>query len=156
MIIVANPVENLLSRLDRVRQTGPDRWIARCPGPNHAHGDRHPSLNISEKPDGRVLIKCFSCETPAILAALGLEFSDLYPPRPATDTYLAPDRRPPIPALDILRSLAFETTIVLCAAADMLNAGDLVLGPEGFARLSQAHDRIQSTLTYAEGVRRYG
>ena len=148
--------EVLLSRLDKVRQTGPDRWLARCPGPAHHRGDKHPSLNISEKPDGCVLMHCPVCQdNAAILAAVGLEFSDLYPPRPPTDTFLPPERRP-FPALDILRSLAFEATIVLCAAADMLNAGDLVLGHDGFDRLRLAHDRIQSALTLVEGVRRHG
>lgn len=148
--------EVLLSRLDKVRQTGPDRRLARCPGPNHAHGDRHPSLNISEKPDGRVLMHCPVCQdNSAILAAVGLEFSALFPPNSVTNCNLPPERRP-FPALDILKSLAFEVTVVLSAAADMLNAGDLVLGHDGFDRLALAHERIQSALTLVEGVRRHG
>lgn len=31
-------------------------WNAKCP----AHPDRHPSLNITETPDGRVLVHCWS------------------------------------------------------------------------------------------------
>lgn len=148
-------VETLLSRLDHVKQTGPDRWRARCPGPNHAQGDRHPSLNICETPDGRVLMTCPVCQdTPAILAALGLAFSDLFPPRPITDSRVKPERRP-FPALDVLKSLAFEATVVLCAAHDLLEAGDLVLGAEGFDRLRLAHDRIQTALTLVEGGRRH-
>lgn len=149
-------IENLLSLLNQVRQTGPDRWRARCPGPGHARGDRHPSLNLRELADGRVLLHCPVCQdTPAILAAVGLTLSDLYPPRPATETCIKPERRP-FPAADIFKSLAFEATIVLCAAADMLNAGDLVLGQDGFDRLALAHDRIQSALSLAEGGYRHG
>ena len=32
--------DTLLSRLDKVKLTGPDKWVARCP----AHDDRGPSL----------------------------------------------------------------------------------------------------------------
>jgi len=35
-----NKADILLARLDGVKRTGPDRWIARCP----AHDDKRPSL----------------------------------------------------------------------------------------------------------------
>jgi hypothetical protein len=45
----------------------------------HAHGDRHPSLHISEGRDGRVLLKCFAgCTIESICAAAGLTLSDLF------------------------------------------------------------------------------
>lgn len=140
----------LLDRLDKVRKTGPDRWLARCP----AHNDRSPSLSIRETEDGRTLVHCFTgCPVENIIAAVGLEFSDLYPPRPLNHQ-IKPERQP-FPATDILHALAFEATIVLLAARDMLEAGDLVLGSEGFDRLAQAQDRIQSALSLIGG-RRHG
>lgn len=143
-------VETLLSRLDKPRQTGHGRWLARCP----AHADKTPSLSIRELEDGRVLIHCFpGCAPAAILAAVGLEFSDLFPEQPLTDRG-SPERRP-FPAADVLKAIAFEATIVLLAARDLLEAGDLVLGEEGFQRLALACDRIQSALTVS-GVRRHG
>lgn len=148
-------VETLLSHLDRVRQTGADRWTARCPGPAHAHGDRHPSLNIRELPDGRVLMNCPVCQdTAAILAALGLAFSDLFPERPPTDAHHLPPERRPFPALDILKALAFEVSVVRAAAAELLDSGSM--NTDGFSRLALAHNRIQSALTYAEGTRHHG
>ncbi len=55
--------ETFLSHLDKVRQTGPGRWIACCP----AHDDKHPSFNIRELDDGRVLINCKAgCSTEEI------------------------------------------------------------------------------------------
>jgi hypothetical protein len=46
-----------------------------CP----THGDRKPSLSVSEGDDGRVLIKCFAgCATEEVVAALGLEMKDLF------------------------------------------------------------------------------
>ena len=145
-------IDALLNRLDKPRQTGPGRWLARCP----AHDDRSPSLSIRTINDGFVLVHCFGgCGTADVLAAVNLDFSDLYPPRPVAGPATGPERRP-FPALDVLKALAFETTIVLCAAADLLQAGDSVLGPDGFARLALAHERIQTALSLAEGRSRHG
>ena len=72
------PLENTLSRLDKPRQRQPGQWSARCP----AHPDKSPSLSVRETPDGAVLLHCFGgCETAEIVASLGLELSDLFPPR---------------------------------------------------------------------------
>ncbi len=74
-----SPAAALLARLDRVRQTAPSQWVARCP----AHADKGPSLTVKELPDGRVLFHCFAgCEGDDVLAAIGLRWLDIYPPRP--------------------------------------------------------------------------
>ena len=68
---------DIVSRLDHCRQSGRDKWLARCP----AHDDRSPSLSIRDIGDGRTLINCFAgCGAVDVLAAIGLELSDLYPP----------------------------------------------------------------------------
>src|SRR5262245_52731338 len=95
----------LLDRLEGVRQTGPGRWIARCP----AHEDRSPSLSIREVEDGRVLIHDFAgCETLSVLHAVGLELADLFP-EPL-------ERRKPshssIPASDLLAIIDHEGLVV--------------------------------------------
>ena len=70
--------DRLLTRLDRVRQTGSNQWSACCP----AHDDRSPSLGIKELPDGRLLIRCHAgCDAEEIVSAVSLSLSDLYPPR---------------------------------------------------------------------------
>ena len=69
--------EELLPRLERPKQTGPGKWMASCPGPLHAGGDRRPSLRVS---DGqlRVLLTCHAgCKYEEIIAALGLKSLDL-------------------------------------------------------------------------------
>jgi len=135
--------EALLSRLEKVKQTGQDRWLACCP----AHNDKHPSLNVRELPDGRVLIKCFTgCEAASILAAVGLEFSDLFPPRPATDTYLPPERKR-FHAADVLQALAEETLMVDCAVGMLQRRGYLT--DAECERLALASDRIIGGLAYA-------
>ena len=67
--------DNLLSRLDKVRQLGPEKWQACCP----AHADRSPSLSIRES-DGKILLYCFTgCSAEEVLDSLGMSFGDLYP-----------------------------------------------------------------------------
>jgi hypothetical protein len=64
-------LDDVLTRLDGVRRTRRG-YVARCP----AHLDRHPSLSIRARDDGRgVLLHCFSrhCSYVAIVRALKLE-----------------------------------------------------------------------------------
>lgn len=69
-------INRILVRLEGVRNTGPGRWIAKCP----AHPDKRPSLSIKEAGDGRVLMHCFAgCDTRAVLEAIGLDYSALFP-----------------------------------------------------------------------------
>jgi putative DNA primase/helicase len=92
------PVEDnadvLLARLDGVRRTGTDSWVARCP----AHDDRDPSLSVALR-DGRLLIHCFAgCSPEAVLGAVGLTWRDLRTPDPWSWKPPFPSRpRPPEP-----------------------------------------------------------
>lgn len=66
----------LLQRLDDVRKSGLG-WRTRCPN----CGGRSRKLTVVEKED-RVLLHCFGChDSTAILAAIGLIWADLQPPR---------------------------------------------------------------------------
>jgi 5S rRNA maturation endonuclease (ribonuclease M5) len=66
-------IDDILSRLEGARPKG-SGWIALC----SAHEDRNASLSIHEH-DGKILLKCFAgCSTEAILAAMGLQMSDLF------------------------------------------------------------------------------
>jgi len=133
------PIETLLSRLDKPRQIGPGRWIARCP----AHADKSPSLSVRELDDGRILVHCFTgCPVNDVLAAVGLEFADLYPERP-TDR-ANPERRP-FPAADILRALYREVLIVSAAAGFILAGRALSEADRG--RLELAVERIQQAVS---------
>lgn len=127
-------IENLLSRLEGVRNTGAGRWISRCP----AHDDKSPSLSIREIDDGRVLIHCFAeCDVSQIVSAVGLELSDLFPAKPIHDA--KPIRRP-FTADDALRCLAFESTLLVIASRDL--ADGKMLSEQEHARLLVAVARI--------------
>lgn len=108
-----SPADKLIERLEKVKRTGVDRWQARCP----AHQDKSPSLSIRELPDGRLLVHCWAaCATADVLAAIGLEFTDLFP-EPITGH--APRVRRAFSAADALLAIDFETTVVQIAAADL-------------------------------------
>ena len=128
----------LLDRLEGVRQTGPDRWLARCP----AHDDRHPSLSIREIDNDRVLVHCFTgCDAQAVLSAVGLEVDALYPERPS---HRGRSERRPFPATDVLRAIAHEALIVAVAASRLGNGG--VLTDEDRRRLLMASGRITAAV----------
>ncbi|WP_027949849.1 hypothetical protein [Haliea salexigens] len=68
---------DIVSRLDHCRQVSDGKWMARCP----AHDDKGPSLSIRDVGDGRTLVNCFAgCGANDVLASIGFELSDLYPP----------------------------------------------------------------------------
>ncbi len=68
--------EKLLSRLEKYKTLGEGRWVAVCP----AHSDRSPSLHVTEKADGMVLIHCKAgCGATEVLDAVNLNYDDLFP-----------------------------------------------------------------------------
>jgi hypothetical protein len=74
MSTITSPIREVLSRLERVENTGSGQWQALCP----AHEDRNPSLSIGEG-DDKVLLNCHAgCEYREIVSALGLEPKDLF------------------------------------------------------------------------------
>jgi hypothetical protein len=125
----------LLNRLDRVKQIGPGRWIARCP----AHEDRSPSLSIRELDDGRVLLKDFGgCDTESVLTALGLRMADLFPG--PVQNY-GPSQST-TPARDLLMVIDREVLVVLLILNDVLN--QRIILESQIDRLMLAASRIGS------------
>lgn len=132
-------VHRLLARLDKVKGTGPGRWLSCCP----AHNDRSPSLAIREAEDGTILVKCFTgCSTPDVLRALDMEMHELFPRRDS-DAFRA-SKRPGerwVPR-DVLAAIAREALIVMLAA-EAVHAGK-VLAPGDLDRLAQAVGRLRA------------
>lgn len=141
--------ELLLSKLEKVRKTGPDTWTARCP----AHDDKGPSLSIREvevlgEVEDKVLVRCFAgCSAHEIVAAVGLDLSDLFPPR---KNHGHPEKRP-FPTADALRAIAFESLVVVAAAKRIISGEPLT--DADYERLLTAVERINSGLS-ATGVMR--
>ena len=68
-------VNELLDKLEKVKQVGNNKWQACCP----VHGDKNPSMSIAVK-DGKVLCYCFSCQATGkdVVEAIGLPVSSLF------------------------------------------------------------------------------
>ncbi len=97
-----------ISKLRGVQGRGP-RWRAICPAHESKHNTR--SLAVFEADDGRVLIKCHAgCEVAAIVGAVGMDLSDLFPPR-VDDDARKPRVRKPWAARDVVASLKHEAAV---------------------------------------------
>ena len=132
----AAPIDTILQLLVKVRQRQPGQWSARCP----AHDDDGPSLSIREGTDGAVLLHCFAgCAVGAVVAALGLDMSELFPPRQVTGN--EPKRTPRLLShAQALELLEREAYLVSVAAANVLHG--VVLNQQDLDRLTQATGRI--------------
>jgi hypothetical protein len=107
-------------------------------------------LSIAEGDDGRTLVHCFAgCSVYDVVDAVGLEVHDLFPPRP-TQHRQAGERRP-FPALDVLRAVESEATLVAVAAMSVANGQ--VLTEEELDRLVIAARRISDATEIANGTR---
>jgi hypothetical protein len=136
---MSGPVMNLLNRLDDVKDNGRNKWLAKCP----AHKDKRPSLSIREADSGAVLVKCWaSCEVAEIVSAVGLELSDLFPPRENFTDGKSQRRERVITAADGLRLLDFEADVV-CIAADRMARG-LTLDTQTNEALTTARHTIRN------------
>ncbi|MDR7134400.1 hypothetical protein J2X06_001584 [Lysobacter niastensis] len=110
--------EPLLQRVEGVQRSG-NGWRARCP----ACGGTSRKLAIAES-EGRVLLHCFCCgDAAAILAAVGLTWADLQPPRHLPES--PEERRRARRAIreagwaSALAVLSIEATVVRIAAAQV-------------------------------------
>lgn len=136
-----DPVELVLSRLDRVRKCGRGH-IACCP----AHEDRSASLSITGGEDGRVLLHCFAgCGAADIVAALGLEIGDLFIRRPTANMTHAErsalrERGRQAQWKAALAVLDLEATVIQIAAGQVLK--NEPLNAEDFERVVLASNRI--------------
>lgn len=143
------PIERLLPLLEGVRANGPDAWVAKCP----AHEDRSPSLSVRQNSDGTLLIHDFGgCEPGEILAAVGLEIGDLFPPRLQAAT--PAERRANRQAFQraswaaALGTVRREMLIVQIAAHEIIDGHKI--GTSDFLRLTLAAARLDEA---AEALR---
>ena len=129
----ATAMIDLIKLLDAVKETGSNRWLARCP----AHDDRRPSLSVTQTDDGIWLYKCWAgCEQLAVVDALGIEFADLFPERRIRHI----DHRLRLSAIDALAALGHEATVVAVIASDFLV--HKAIDAETWSRLALAVSRI--------------
>ena len=130
-------IDNLLSRLEKVKSKGSNQWVACCP----SHDDKSPSLSIREVEDGRILIHCFAgCNTQSVLASISLDMNDLFPERLGDFKRL---KRPTLPAA-ALSAVGLEALIVINSGTQFMNGQGLNFVER--ERLSLAVARIQEAI----------
>ena len=140
-------INALISRLDGVRETGHEKYVALCP----AHDDRSPSLAIKDCGDGRVLLHCFAgCETQDVLSAIGLTFSDVMPERVGGDHSYRPQR---FDARQVLATVDHESLVVAIIGADILEHKEI--DEPTWIRLAQGVHRINSARAIAAPLRHH-
>jgi len=139
-------IENLLNRLAKVKGRN-GSWTACCP----AHDDKGPSLAIRHVDDGRILLHCFAgCQVESVLAAVGMDFGDLFPPDEKRRNYPTegkPRVKPAFYASDLIRILAFEALVVSICAHDTRKGKKL--SDDDYERLKVAQQRIEEVMHYA-------
>jgi hypothetical protein len=123
-----------ISRLDKVRPIGQDRFNACCP----AHGDKNPSMTVTIA-DDRLLTHCFShqCSHEDILKSVGMTIGDFYEDRwdSAERSALAqPVKLRPVSEREI------DLKVIEIARRAMANGEKLSL--EDKARVSLAIERV--------------
>jgi hypothetical protein len=140
-------IGNLLNKLEKVKGSK-GRWTACCP----AHGDKSPSLAITETDDGRILLKCFAgCSAQQVVEAVGMDLTDLFPSDnninylKANNQGNKPVRRP-FYATDLLKIIQFEALITSIAAFDLSQGREV--STEDRKRLKTALSRINEAVSY--------
>jgi hypothetical protein len=133
-------VDTLLSRLERVKKTGPGRWVACCP----AHDSKSKqSLAIRETEDGKVLVHDFGgCSVYDVLFSVGMQVNDLF--RDHTPRSSVRTARMPFSYADALRCVSFEALLAAVAAGNLAQGADLTADDR--KRLWLAANRINHAL----------
>lgn len=128
-------VDDLLSRLDKCRASGCNKWMACCP----AHKDSSPSLGIKELDDGRILINCFAgCSAEEIILSVGLEMTDLFPPIERNYNPTLPSERNEKPL-----SRAYHELVI--AAGDLMTEKGMRMTEKQKVAVLESHKAINGT-----------
>jgi hypothetical protein len=117
-----SPLDRLSDTLPAFRRTGQGKGMAKCP----AHKDRTRSLSVREFESGAVGLHCFAgCSVEQVLAAAGLAFEDLYPPRAVPPGGGMAAEARPYSAAQLLRAFTAEMQLVWVLLADIAAGRDL-------------------------------
>jgi hypothetical protein len=141
-------IDGLLSRLDGVKRTAPNKWIAKSPTRN----ERTASLSIRLTDDGRVLLHDFGgSDAGEILAALGMSWLELIPPHLRRDKRaITPAERQGHNAQAALNAI-YGAAIITRLCANKLADGEQLTRPDHHA-LRQAQHDIKTAFDSVRGV----
>ena len=139
-------IQTVLSAVSNLREVRNGRWMACCP----AHNDNRPSLEIRELEDGRILLHCFAgCSIQEVLAAMGIDFSELFPPNTINLKHIGANK---FDAHKTIHSLSDDILVALTASR-MLIRGEMLTETD-INRLTLAVGRFQEARTLVRGAKR--
>lgn len=136
------PIDKLLNKLEKVTvkkstKDGLNQWQVLCP----AHADKTPSLIITECPDNRLLLKCWTgCTASEIVSAIGLELKDLFKYE-AKSIYTTGNYHNTYKKLPSKKAIVHEQLIIQIAEIQ-INQGQVLAEPDK-ARYLLALKRLQ-------------
>ena len=79
-------INDVLSRLANVKETGTNKWKASCPCTGHKHGDRSQSLTVHLNDNGKIDVYCHRDHSlEEICEAMQIKTTDLLPAKAPTD-----------------------------------------------------------------------
>ncbi len=136
-------IENLLSRLDKVKQVGQGRYVACCP----AHSDSDPSLSITLAESGKILMYCHAgCATYDVVSAIGLTLGDLMGENP-NDQWSGPvahrDRPNYVPLYKGIDMDSYYRTVLDLAEHDVMKG--IQSSPQDMKVIQQAMNYFNSS-----------
>lgn len=136
-------LEIILSRLNKVRKSSNNSWMACCP----AHDDNTPSFSIKDNGNGKLLFNCLAgCANEDILGALGMDWADIMSPNQPKEHFVKSTKQR-VYATDALRAIRFEARIVCLAAYDLRNG--IKPNEVDMKRLELAIERINTAAEMA-------
>ena len=116
---MSQKLNNLLSKLEKVKSNGSCKWLACCP----SHADKSPSLAIKLVDNEKILIHCFAgCATSEVLEAIGLDMSNLYPD---STKYQKSSKPPKFNKYELFDRIVFESIILSLAIRHLLDGSTL-------------------------------
>ena len=132
-------INNLLLRLEKVKQISTEQYIAICP----SHQDKSPSLSIRVLPDEKILLHCFAeCSIDEVLCSIGLNLEDLFPKKLESSKTI----KRKISPTSTLEIIYFEGLVIQTIARVMLIEKDI--DELNYSRLRVAFERINSAYNY--------
>jgi hypothetical protein len=130
-----SPIDTVLSRLDRPRPNGRDRWRSRCPA---CGGSNKSALSIGIGDNECVMLTCWKgCTVHEVAGALGLDLQDLFPSKDAQAS--SPRRRRMLTAQQALDILDEEANFVFSTACSLAHGVPLADGDRARCIDAAAH-----------------
>ncbi|MBL8500472.1 MAG: hypothetical protein JNL77_07830 [Nitrosomonas sp.] len=137
----------ILCGLRKVKKTGEGRYVAQC----LFHEDKTPSAALTQKPDGTILVHCFSCGASGLdfCNTLGIDPSTLFPP--TNDLRYEKKKRSGFSAWQLLYALHADLIRLLIIVNDLQKVGALSGDDREF--VAEIILRLNDGISYMEGAR---